>query len=106
MAWGYPLGGKKLELAAKMAQDASKSGFLRGLGGLLGAPWEAQEGAKLEQNRSLDAVFFKLKRRSYKKWSWNAFFFVWGAPWKSKSVHCIGGGTKISFSGSCMSTSS
>ena len=24
---GYPLGGKKLELAAKMAQDASKSDF-------------------------------------------------------------------------------
>ena len=26
-AWGYPLGGQKLELAAKMAQDASKSDF-------------------------------------------------------------------------------
>ena len=26
-AWGCPLGGKKLELAAKMAQDASKSDF-------------------------------------------------------------------------------
>ena len=26
-AWGYPLGGKKLELAAKMARDASKSDF-------------------------------------------------------------------------------
>ena len=53
MAWWYPLGGHKLELAAKMPQDASKSG----LGGLLGAPWEAQEAAKLEQNRSWEAVF-------------------------------------------------
>ena len=26
-AWGYPVGGPKLELAAKMAQDASKSDF-------------------------------------------------------------------------------
>ena len=61
-AWAYPLGGQKLELAAKMAQDASKEWFLRCLGGLLGAPWEAQEGAKLEQTRSLEATFFKWKR--------------------------------------------
>ena len=47
----------------------------------MGAPWEAQEGAKLEQNRSLEAVFFvKLKRHSYKKWSWNALLLVLGAP--------------------------
>ena len=53
----------------------------------MGAPWEAQEGAKLEQNRSLEAVFFKLKRHSYKKWSWNAFLLVLGAPGRSKNLH-------------------
>ena len=53
----------------------------------MGAPWEAQEGAKLEQNRSLEAVFFKLKRHWYKKWSWNAFLLGLGAPWRSKSLH-------------------
>ena len=53
----------------------------------MGTPWEAQEGAKLEQNRSLEAVFFKLKRHSYKKWSWNAFLLVLGAPWRSKNLH-------------------
>ena len=40
-AWGYPLGGNKLELAAKMAQDASKSGFQEALEvswGRLGRP--------------------------------------------------------------------
>ena len=31
MTWGYPLGGNKLELAAKIAQDASKSGFQEAL---------------------------------------------------------------------------
>ena len=70
-----------MELAAKMAQDASKSGFH------LGAPWEAQEGAKLEQNRSLETVFLKLKRHSYTKWSWNAFLLVLGALGRSKNLH-------------------
>jgi len=40
-AWGYPLGGKRLELAAKMAQDASKRGFQEALEaswGRLGRP--------------------------------------------------------------------
>ena len=50
-------------------------------------PWEAQEGAKLEQNRSLEAVFSKLKRHSYKKWSWNAFLLVLGALGRSKNLH-------------------
>ena len=85
MAWGYPSGGKKLELAAKMAQDASKSGFQE-VGGLLGAPWGAQEGAKLEQNRSLEAVFLKVKRHSYNKWSWKQFLIVLGAPRRSKNL--------------------
>ena len=30
-----------------------------------GAPWDAQEGAKLEQKRSLEAVCLKLERHSY-----------------------------------------
>ena len=30
-AWGYPQGGPKIEFAAKMAQDASKSGFTKAL---------------------------------------------------------------------------
>ena len=51
----------------------------------MGAPWEVQEGAKLEQNRSLEAVFFKLKRHSYKKWSWNAFLLVLGALGEAKT---------------------
>ena len=41
MAWGYPLGGQKLELVAKIAQDASKSGFQEALEaswGRLGRP--------------------------------------------------------------------
>ena len=42
-------------------------GFLRGLGSLLEAPWEAQEGAKLEQNRSWEGVFEKLKKQEYTK---------------------------------------
>ena len=50
----------------------------------MGTPWEAQEGAKLEQNRNLES-FLKLKRRSYKKWSWNAFLFVLGTPGRSKN---------------------
>ena len=53
----------------------------------MGAPWEAQEGAKLEQNRSLEAAFSKLKRHSYNKWSWNASLLVLGAPRRRKNVH-------------------
>ena len=48
----------------------------------MGAPWEAQEGAKLEQG-----CFLKLKRHSYKKWSWNTFLLVLGAPWSSNNWH-------------------
>ena len=83
------MGCQKLELAAKMAQDASKSDFYRGLGGLLGAPWEAQEGAKLEQNRSWEGVFLKLKRQEYSKLFLNAFLIVLGAPWGSKNEHFV-----------------
>ena len=46
---GYPQGGKQIEFAAKMAQDASKSGFeeaLEALGGALGGPKGSQEGPK------------------------------------------------------------
>ena len=50
-------------------------------------PWEAQEGAKLEQNRSWKGVFLKLKRHLYNKLFLNAFFVVLGAPWGSKNEH-------------------
>ena len=50
-------------------------------------PWEAQEGAKLEQNRSWEGVFSKLKRHSYNKLFLNAFLVVLGAPWGSKNEH-------------------
>ena len=53
----------------------------------MGAPWEAQEGAKLEQNRSWEGVFLKLKRHSYNKLFLNAFLVVLGAPWGSKNEH-------------------
>ena len=55
----------------------------------MGAPWDAQEGAKLEQNRSWEGVFFKLKRHSYKKWSWNVFLLVLGALGRSKNLHFV-----------------
>ena len=48
-------------------------------------PWDAQEGAKLEQNRSWKGVFLKLKRHSYNKLFLNAFLVVLGAPWGSKN---------------------
>ena len=53
----------------------------------MGAPWEAQEGAKLEQNRSWEGVFLKLKRQEYSKLFLNAFLIVLGAPWRSKNLH-------------------
>ena len=53
----------------------------------MGAPWEAQEGAKLEQNRSWEGVFLKLKRQEYSKLFLNAFLIVLGAPWGSKNEH-------------------
>ena len=55
----------------------------------MGAPWEAQEGAKLEQNRSWEAVLLKLKRHSYKKLFLNAFLLVLGVPWVSKNEHFV-----------------
>ena len=61
MAWGYPLGGPKLELAAKIAQDASKSGFKvpwRHLGGALGGPRGSQERPKSK----LGGCFFEVEK--------------------------------------------
>ena len=68
-----------MELAAKMAQDASKSGFQEALEaswGRLGMPKREPSWSKIEAGRR----FFKLKRHSYKKWSWNPFLLVLGAP--------------------------
>ena len=56
-AWGYPLGGQKLELAAKMAQDASKSAFQEALEASwerLGKPKREPSWSKIEAGR----VFF------------------------------------------------
>ena len=57
LAWGYPRGSQKLELAAKMAKDASKSGFGEGLEtslGRLGALKSGPRGTKIDVGR----VFF------------------------------------------------
>ena len=86
-AWGYPQGGQKIEFATKMAQDAAKSGFKEALEaswGCLGRPKRELSWSKIEAWRQF---FFKLKRHSYKKWSWNAFLLVLGAPWRSKNLH-------------------
>ena len=56
-ARGYPQGGKKIEFAAKMAQDASKSGFEEALEapwGRLGRPKREPSWSKIEAGR----VFF------------------------------------------------
>ena len=66
-----------------MAQEASKGGF----GGILEAPWGAQERAKRDQNRCWEGVFLKLKKHLYNKLSWKQFLLVFGAPWGSKNLH-------------------
>ena len=55
----------------------------RPLGGALGGPRGSQVGAKSKRG----GCFLRLKRRSYKKWSWNAFLLVLGAPGRSKNLH-------------------
>ena len=50
----------------------------------LGRPKREPSWSKIEAWRMF---FFKLKRHSYKKWSWNAFLLVLGAPWRSKDLH-------------------
>ena len=57
LARGYHQGGKQIELAAKMAQDASKSGFKEALEGpwrRLGMPKRVPRGSKIDAWR----VFF------------------------------------------------
>ena len=66
-----------------MAQEASKGGF----GGILEAPWGAQERAKRDQNRCWEGVFLKLKKHLYNKLSWKQFLLVFGAPRGSKNLH-------------------
>ena len=77
-----------MELAAKMPQEASKSCFeealeasWRRLGGALGGPRGSQEGNK----SVLGGIFFMLKKYQYMKWSWNAFLFILGPPWRGKN---------------------
>ena len=53
----------------------------------MGAPWEAQQGAKRDQNRSCEGVFLKLRMHEYIELFLNAFFVVLGAPWGSKNEH-------------------
>ena len=53
------------------------------LGGALGRPREAQEGAK----SMLGGCFFKLKKHLYNKLSWKQFLLVFGAPRGSKNLH-------------------
>ena len=87
MAWEYPLGGKQIELAAKMAQDASKSCFQEALEaswGRLGMPKREPNWSKIEAWKHF---LLKLKKHSCKKWSWSAFLLVLGAPWRSKNLH-------------------
>ena len=80
------MGRNKFELAAKMAQDASKSGFSEALEaswGRLERPKRKLSWSKIEAWRQ----FFKSKRRSYTKWSWNAFLLVLEAPERSENLH-------------------
>ena len=76
-----------MEVAAKMAQDASKSGFGEGLEASwrrLGAPKRGPRGTKIDVGR---VFFLKLKKHLYNKWSWKQFLLVFGAPWRSKNLH-------------------
>ena len=62
------------------------------------APWEAQKGAKRDQNLSREGVFLKLKRHEYNKLFLNAFLVVLGAPWGSKNEHfALEGLQKLAF---------
>ena len=64
------------------------------LGGALGGPRGSQVGAKLK----LGGFFLKLKRRSYKKWSWNALLLVLGATGGSKNLYfALEGLQKLAF---------
>ena len=74
-----------MELAAKMAQDASKSDFQEALE----ASWERLGRPKREPSWSkIEAFFFvKLKRQECTKLFLNAFLIVLGAPWGSKNEH-------------------
>ena len=55
----------------------------------MGAPWEAQEGAKRGQNRSWVGVFSKLKKHGYNKLVLNAFLVDLGTPWGTKNEHFV-----------------
>ena len=44
-------------------------------------------GSQVRAKSKLGGCFFKLKRHSYKKWSWNAFLLVLEALGRSKHLH-------------------
>ena len=70
----------------------------------MGAPWEAQEGAKLEQNRSWEA-FFKVEKASVYHVVFECISDRFGSPLgKQKRAFRIGEVAKIKFSGSCVLT--
>ena len=54
---GVPPGMQQIERGSNLAQDASKSGFKEALE----ASWEDQKGAKRDQNRCWDGVFFEVE---------------------------------------------
>ena len=73
----------------------------------MGAPWEAQEGAKLEQNRSWEGVFFEVEKARVFQVVFECIFDRFGSPLgKQKRAFRMGGVAKIKFSGSCVLTSS
>ena len=77
LAWGHPLGCPKMELAAKMAQDASKSGFkeaLEGPWGRLGRPKREPSWSKIEAGR---VFFWSWKGKSIPSCFWMHFWSFW-----------------------------
>ena len=87
MARVYPQGGHKNWICSQDGPRCFQEWFWRGFGGLLEAPWGAQERPKRGQNRCWEGVFLKSKKHSYNKWSWKQFLLVFGAPQGSKNLH-------------------
>ena len=71
------------------------------------APWNAKEGAKLEQNRSWEGVFCEVEKARVFQVVFESIFDRFGSPLgKQKRAFRIGGVAKIKFSGSCVLASS
>ena len=80
MLGGIPWEAKKwnLQLRWPKMQEALEASW-----GRLGRPKREPSWSKIAARM----LFFKMKRHSYKKWSWNAFLPVLAAPGRSKNLH-------------------